>query len=165
MEENDEIEAKAILLGDSGVGKTSLINVTIGKEFNPIEDASSTVSFTQKIFKIDKIKYVINLWDTAGQEQFKSLSKLFFKGSDIAILVYDVTTKQSFKNLDYWVNELKENENSDSKCILGIVGNKCDLVQKEDINDDEAINYAKSLGIKHKIVSAKTDPYSFIKFS
>ena len=79
-------------------------------------------------------------------------------------MVYDVTTKQSFKNLDYWVNELKENENSDSKCILGIVGNKCDLVQKEDINDDEAINYAKSLAIKHKIVSAKTDPYSFINF-
>ena len=162
--DNEEIEAKAILLGDTGVGKTCLIKVTIGEEFNENEMSTSAVSFTQKYYNIDEIKYAVNLWDTAGQEKFRSLSKLFFKGSDIAILVYDITNQESFKNLEYWVNALKENKNSDSKCIIGIVGNKSDKIKEQKVDENEAINYAKSLGIKHRLVSAKIDPYSFINF-
>ena len=161
--ENEEIEAKAILLGDTGVGKTSLINVTTGKFFNENQLSTSSASLTQKTYNIDSIKYVINLWDTVGQEKFKSISKLFFKGSDIAILVYDTTNLETFKSLDFWVNALKEN-NSNSNCILGIVGNKCDKIDEQEVNEKEAENYAKSLGVKHKLVSAKADRYSFINF-
>ena len=162
--DNEEIEAKAILLGDTGVGKTCLIKVTIGEEFNENEMSTSAVSFTQKYYNIDEIKYAVNLWDTAGQEKFRSLSKLFFKGSDIAILVYDITNQESFNNLDYWVDVLNENKNSDSKCIFGIVGNKSDMVKEQEVDENEVTNYANTLGVKHKLVSAKVDPDSFIDF-
>ena len=169
MEENkkneyNQIEAKVILLGEAGVGKTSLIKATIGEEFDPNEISTSTASIIKKEFQIDKIKYIINLWDTAGQEKYKSLTKLFFKGSDIAILVYDITSQESFKNLDYWVDVLNENKNSDSKCIFGIVGNKSDMVKEQEVDENEVTNYANTLGVKHKLVSAKVDPDSFIDF-
>ena len=109
------------------------------------------------------MKYVINLWDTAGQEKFKSLSKLFFKGSYIAILVYDITNKESFKSLDFWVNAIKEN-NSNFNCLLGIVGNKCDMINKEEVDEEEVEKYSKSIEVKYKIVSAKENPQSFINF-
>ena len=161
---NDEIEAKAILLGDTGVGKTSLIKVTIGEKVEENEISTLTPSYIQKYYNIDKIKYAINLWDTAGQEKYRSLSKLFFKGTDIAIIVYDITNKNSFTNLNNWIDAFKENNNSDSKCIFGIVGNKSDMIKQQKIDENEAENYAKSLGIKHRLVSAKIDPYSFINF-
>ena len=161
-EEEDTISIKAILIGDVFVGKTSLINVSIGLDFNPTEKATISSTYVEKKITIDSQKYCINLWDTAGQETLKSLTKLFFKGSQIVIFVYDITDKKSFVGLKQWVEEVEKI--IENKYVCGIVGNKKDLYSKEQVNEDEAIEYAKSKGMKFKLVSAKDNPKLFNDF-
>ena len=162
------VEAKVILLGNSGVGKTSLINVATNKEFNDNELVSTFSSYILKDVKIKSINYSLNLWDTAGQEQYRSISNIFFKGSDIAIFVYDITNKQSFNDLNYWINQLENTTNTENKCVYGILGNKMDLYKdenfKEKVNEKDAREFAKSKGIKFATVSAKKDPTNFEEF-
>jgi len=160
--DNNCLEAKAILIGEAGVGKTNLINVSVGKKFENISKTTSSSNYVRKNYEIDGIKYIVNLWDTAGQERLKSMTKLFFKGSDIVIYVYDITSEQSFISLKNWIDEtsnLLEN-----KYVAGIVGNKNDLFLEEKVKENDARNYAESKGMKFKLVSAKTDPKSFISF-
>ena len=156
------IEVKAILIGEVSVGKTSLINVSVGMQFNPSERTTITSTFVQKKIIIDSQKYCINLWDTAGQERLKALTKLFFKGSQIVIFVYDITQKKSFIGLQKWVEEVESI--IDNKYICGIVGNKQDLYTLEEVDEEEVKEYAKSKGMKFKKVSAKDDPISFNEF-
>ena len=164
--ENDDdenyIPVKAILIGDVFVGKTSLINVSIGMQFNPKEKATVSSTFVQKKMTIDSKEYRINLWDTAGQERLKSLAKLFFKGSQVVIFVYDITDKNSFIGLKKWVEEV---ENIlENKYVCGIVGNKQDLYSQEQVKEDEVMEYAESKGMKFKLVSAKDNPKGFNDF-
>jgi small GTP-binding protein len=161
-DDNDRYIGKAILLGESGVGKTSLINITGGGKFNENEVSSISSNFIKKYFDIDSKKYLINIWDTAGQEKYKHLAKLFFHGSDIVILVYDISSKETFKGLEYWYKETKEHINN--KTIYGIVGNKKDLYLKEEVTEGEGRKYAESKGAKFALVSAKDDPKSFTDF-
>ena len=161
-EDKDRFIGKAILLGESGVGKTSLINITGGGKFNENEAPSISSNFIKKYIEIDSKKYLINIWDTAGQEKYKHLAKLFFHGSDIVILVYDITSKESFNNIEYWFKETKEHINN--KFIYGIVGNKKDLYLKEEVTEKEGREYAESKGVKFALVSAKEDPKSFNDF-
>ena len=161
-DDNDRYIGKAILLGESGVGKTSLINITGGGKFNENEVSSISSNFIKKYIEIDSKKYLINIWDTAGQEKYKHLAKLFFHGSDIVILVYDISSKESFKGLEYWYKETKEHINN--KTIYGIVGNKKDLYLKEEVTEGEGRKYAESKGAKFALVSAKDDPKSFTDF-
>ena len=164
QEENSDdcIEVKVILLGESGVGKTSLINAVDGKDFSDKMLATFSTTFIKKIYKIGSNKYQINLWDTAGQEKYRQLTKLFYKGSDIIIFVYDITSKISFDNLDEWISEVKNIV--DNKYVCGLVGNKNDLYFEEKVNEEEAQNLAKNNNIKFQLVSAKTDPKSFEDF-
>ena len=94
---------KIILLGESKVGKTSLINSFLNKQF--LEHTLSTIeySFAYKIINIDQNNYEIHLWDTAGQERFRSLNKIYIKGAQIVIFVYDIADKRSFAELPFWV--------------------------------------------------------------
>jgi len=158
----EKIELKAILVGNSGVGKTNLINRCVGLKFD--HDISSTTSgtFVQKPFKIDDKNYVINLWDTAGQERYKSLTKIFLKSSDIVIFVYDITDIQSFKSLEEWISICKEMINNEYVC--GIVGNKMDLFTKEQVKEDEARKYADQKGMQFQLCSAKDTPQNFEMF-
>ena len=160
--DKDRYIGKAILLGESGVGKTSLINIAGGGKFNPSEVPSITSNFIKKYIEIDSKKYLINIWDTAGQEKYKQLAKLFFHGSDIVILVYDISSKETFNSLDFWYKETKENINN--KFIYGIVGNKKDLYLKEEVPEKEGKKYAESKGAKFALLSAKDDPKSFNDF-
>ena len=161
-EEENSIEVKAILLGDVFVGKTSLINVSVGMDFNPSERATISSTFVQKIITLNSQEYCINLWDTAGQEKLKALTKLFFKGSHIVIFVYDITDKKSFLGLQKWVVEV---ENIlENKYVCGIVGNKQDLYSQEEVKEEEAKEFADSKGMKLKLVSAKDNPKGFNDF-
>ena len=105
-------EYKIVLLGETGVGKTCIINRFTKEDFEDAKFPTQGASFNSKIIQLDEsndsyIKLVI--WDTAGQEKYRSLSKLFYKDANAAILVYDITNKKSFNEIkDYWYNQIKE---------------------------------------------------------
>ena len=162
MFQDDYIEIKAILVGCSGVGKTNLINVCLGHKFNEGSDTTNCCSLSQKNVEIDNIKYLINLWDTMGQETYKGISKLFFRGSQIVIFVYDITSENSFKDLEDWIN--MANEIITDGYVSGIVGNKNDLFLQAEVAEEDAKQFAKSKNMKFKLVSAKEDPKSFNDF-
>ena len=159
--DEEELEYKAILLGNSGVGKTNLINTSNGEEFNSNQPSTVATSYVKKTLKINGQKFVVNLWDTCGQEKYSSLSKIFLRGSKIVILVYDITDKGSFEKLDHWIQMAKDTE---INCIYGIVGNKCDLFLEEQVSEEEARNYAESKGYKFRLVSAKSEPNGLNEF-
>ena len=96
MSNNEINEIKIILIGNSGVGKTNLINTSIGLNFNHVENTTASSSFVAKEFIINDEKYTANLWDTAGQEAYRGITQLFFRGSEIVILVYDICSPTSF---------------------------------------------------------------------
>ena len=165
MSEKDDngSENKVIFLGEAGVGKTSLLKVSIGETFNEVYSSSISLSFNPKEILYNNKKYIFNLWDTIGQEKYKSLTKIFYKKSKLVIFVYDITSKKSFENLNYWIQSVNE-ELSNEKYIKAIVGNKSDLYLKEEVNEAEGKQYANENNAKFKLCSAKTDPLSFTKF-
>jgi small GTP-binding protein len=163
MEEIDNIiEVKAILIGGHYVGKTSLINVTIGIQFDSDIKPTITSSYVEKKFEIKQKKYLVKLWDTAGMEKFRTLNKLFYKDSQIVIIVYDITRKESFEELNFWANEIKKELGED--LILGVAGNKIDLVDLEQVDESIARDYANNINANFKLVSAKENPRIFISF-
>ena len=143
---------KIVLLGESGVGKTNLINVSMGKEFEENSNSSLSSSFVTSTYKDKKIQ--LDLWDTAGQEQYRSLGKHFYKDSFIVILVYNITVKESFDNLkNIWLEDVV-NYGEEYK-VLAIVGNKCDLYEQEAVSEPEARKFAEDNNALFMIVSAK----------
>ena len=159
MSEEEEDTIKLILLGNSGVGKTSLIKSISGINPNKTEEATLSAYYLQKPFKIEDKEYLIDLWDTAGQEAYLGVTKLFFKGSQIIIFVYDITVKNSFNSLTEWIKNVKEIVNNDYVC--GIIGNKSDLFLKSQVSNEEAKKLAETEGYKFKLASAVNDPKSF----
>ena len=155
-------EFKVVLLGETGTGKTSLINVTIGGVFD--EKISSTLasSYVIKKFKINNKEYIVDLWDTNGQEKYRSLTQLFIKNSKIVVFVYSTDNRDSFENLKFWVGYV--NQILGKNTILGLVGNKSDLYMKEKVKEIEGQNYAKTIDAKFRLVSAKVDPKGFEDF-
>ena len=156
-------EIKVILVGEPGTGKTSLINVSTGGKFSENMDSTVESTFVTKKIVKDNIEYSLNLWDTAGQEKYHSVTKLFLKNSEIVIFVYAINEKHTFEGMkSYWVTTIKESIGNDP--ILGIVGNKNDLFIQEEIKEEEANDFANTIDAKFKLVSAKTDPLGFINF-
>ena len=157
-----EDEIKVILIGESATGKTSLINTSIGLQFKEHLDSTATNSFVPKKITIGNKEYTVNLWDTIGQEKFRSLTKIFLKKADIVIYVYDITNRNSFEDLEEWINICKETV--DNEFIGGVVGNKSDLYLSEEVKEDEGKKFADSKNFHFRLVSAKETPSSFIKF-
>ena len=163
MEEEDNIiEVKAILIGGHFVGKTSLINVTIGIQFDSDLKPTITSSYVEKKFIINQKEYLVKLWDTAGMEKFRTLNKLFYKDSQIVIFVYDITRKESFEELNFWTNEIRKELGEN--LVLGMAGNKIDLVDSEQVDESMARDYAQNINANFKLVSAKENPRIFISF-
>ncbi len=145
---------KIVLIGESGVGKTSIISRYINNTFDLQVLTSSSAQFISKIIYLtDEISLKFDIWDTAGQEKFRSLAKIFYKDAKVIILVYDITNKASFDNLkNYWFNEIEENSISD--VILAIVGNKDDLYEMEQVSIEEGKKFAKEKNAIFKRTSA-----------
>ncbi len=153
---------KLILVGDSGTGKTNLISVASGLEFNSGVLTTTSCSYIQKIIKRNKKEYKINLWDTIGQEKYRALTKIFVKDSNIVIFVYDITKRESFESLKYWkkiVDDILGKE-----IISAVVGNKIDLYLEEEVKENEGQEYSNSIGAKFKLTSAKNNPKEFGQF-
>ena len=161
MSNNLDNEIKVILVGESGTGKTSLINATMGLKFQEHLETTSTNNFSSKTITINNTDYTLNLWDTIGQEKFRSLTKIFIKDSRIALLVYDITNEKSFKELDYWYKIIHDILGDET--IIGVCGNKQDLIMKEKVKEEDAKKYAENKGLPFRLTSAK-NPLSFNKF-
>ena len=149
---------KVVLLGDSGVGKTCIISRYISGAFDQNSPSTNGASYASKIINFEQLNKQISLdiWDTAGQEKYKSLTKFFYKDAAVAILVYDVTQKESFENMKgYWFQQLQEFGSKD--LILGVAGNKCDMYEKEEVNENDAKQFAESIGAFFQITSAKNN--------
>ena len=163
-EENDDeiTEIKAILLGETGVGKTNLANAAVDLRFDQNAKSTSNALYVQKKMIIFGKNYQLRLWDTAGQEKYRALTKLFYKDSKVVIFVYDITNKKSFTELNFWINEIKESLGDEP--VLGILGNKNDLEEMKEGDDNMAQKFAEEKGIKFKVISTKDDPKSFKMF-
>ena len=137
------IPCKVIIVGNSGVGKTSIIGRYLNK-FNENEKSTIGASFSNKISIIDKYKISFDIWDTAGQERYRSVSTIFYKEAYVCIFVYDITEPKSFEDIqNYWYNTVMEN--STSNLILGIAGNKNDLYEKEKVKEKEVQKFCKEI--------------------
>ena len=152
-EESDVLEIKMILLGETAVGKTSIISRYVEDNFSDNVMSSTSMTYVQKKLVINKQKIQLNIWDTIGQEKFRSLSKLFFKDTKIVVLVYSITSLASFEGLDYWMNLYKETIGDEA--ILGVIGNKSDLFLEQEVDENKAIEFAEKNGGFFELISAK----------
>ena len=151
---------KIILLGESGVGKTNLIRVATGEEFEQNSMSSSSGSYKEGYYiSSTKKKYIYHLWDTAGQEAYRSLNKIFIKNAKVVIFVYAIDNEPSFKELSYWIELAKAELGNDF--VMGIVGNKIDLYEEQQVKEEVAIEFAQKQNIKYKATSALTEPLGF----
>ena len=149
---------KVVLLGDSGVGKTCIISRYISGAFDQNSPTTNGASYASKILEFPKLnkKISVDIWDTAGQEKYKSLTKFFYKDAAVAILVYDITSKETFENMKkFWYEQLQEF--GSKKIILGIAGNKCDMYEREEVSENDAKEFAESKGAFFEITSAKNN--------
>ena len=131
---------KILIIGDSNVGKTSILLQYTSNFFQETHIATIGVEFKLKEIMLDNIEYKLNIWDTAGQERFKAITKSFFKAADGIVFVYDVTNKPSFVNIKNWIKDAESKAN-DFKII--IVGNKIDLNDSREVSFEEGKNLAK----------------------
>ena len=155
MSENN-ITCKVVLVGDSGVGKTCIIQRYVNDQYNENSESTITSSYTYK--KIDYKEYKksisFDIWDTAGQELYRSLAKNFYLNASIGILVYDIRRRDSFESLkEYWYEQLKVS--GEDNMVLGLAGNKCDLFSKEEVKEEEGRKFAKEIGAVFYLTSSK----------
>ena len=161
-DEDNENGNKVIFLGESNVGKTNLMRISVGKPFDFHSMSTWSVSYLPKNFIYNNRSYTFNLWDTIGQEVYRSLTKIFFKNAIIVLLIYDITSRKTFEELEYWYQQVK-NE-LDNEFLLAIVGNKKDLFIDMKVTEEEGKKYADEKGAKFKLSSAKDDPMDFTQF-
>ena len=135
--ESYDLLFKLILIGDSCVGKSNILSKYLKNEFDPNSRATVGVEFGTKNILINNKKIKIQIWDTAGQERYRSITSAYYKGAKGALIVYDITRKATFNNIDKWISDLKLNGDKDI-CII-ILGNKSDLNDKREISTEEGI--------------------------
>ena len=172
MEKNNEAEKeeiakgiiKIILLGESGVGKSALISAYNGDPFSENSLSNSQSSFIFKKLTINNNNYGIQVWDTAGQEKYRSVNKIFIKDSNIVIFVYDITNRKSFLELKFWTNYIKELLGKN--ITIGIAANKIDLfdTEKENVSKEEGQKLAEEQKAIFKQTPAKKDREGFENF-
>ena len=134
-DEEYSMNFKMSLIGDSGVGKTNILNRYINNTFSETTKSTVGVELGTKVEEYNNTKIKVQIWDTAGQERYKSITKTYYKGAKGAFIVYDITKKDSFKNIDKWIQDLREFGEDDA--VILIVGNKCDLEENREVTTEE----------------------------
>ena len=146
---------KIIFLGDSGLGaKTCLINRLVSNIYDDLTPSTNGASFATKFIKIKNGKeFLIDIWDTAGQEKYRGLNKHFLTNTNCVILGYDCTRRESFENIkNFWLQYVNENAKVD---LIYLIANKIDCIDDESVSEDEAKNYAKEKNMRFFPVSCK----------
>ena len=142
--EEYEMMVKVILIGDSGVGKTNIMSKFLKNQFMEESKATIGVEFGSKLFNHEGHKIKAQIWDTAGQEKYKAITGAYYKGSKGALVVYDITQKKTFENIEKWINDLKAA--GDPKITIILIGNKNDLDDKRQVSKDQGEEKARSFG-------------------
>ena len=154
-EEDYDYIFKVLLLGNSDVGKSSLLLRFVDSVWNDSFVPTIGVDFKVKTVEIGEKKVKMQIWDTAGQERFRNVVSTYFRGSNGILLIYDITNKDSFKNLESWLIEI---EKSASENVLKIlIGNKSDLEDEREISKEEGQAFANRNGMQFIETSAKLD--------
>ena len=154
-EENYDYIFKVLLLGNSDVGKSSLLLRFVDKTWTDSFVPTIGVDFKVKTMEIGDKTVKMQIWDTAGQERFRNVVASYFRGSNGILLIYDVTNRDSFKNLDNWL-EVIENNASDNVLKI-LIGNKVDLVDDREIKKEEGQQFANRYNMQFIETSAKLD--------
>lgn len=150
-----DLSFKIIIIGDSGVGKSSLTLRATKNQFQDYYNATVGFEFFSQNLKMDDTIIKLQMWDTCGQEIYRSLISSFYKNSSLAMIMYSIDDEESFRHLDFWIKEIKNNSNPNIKIIL--IGNKVDLEDKRTVSKEEAEKFAKENGIEEVYESsAKT---------
>jgi len=150
------VETKVVILGHTGVGKTSMVNQYVRGQFSGNTTATIGAAFMKKEVHINNYTITLQIWDTAGQERFRSMAPLYYRGAHAAILVFDVTVPETLDKVSGWVEELQGHANDDSVIVLA--ANKCDLRTNPEtcVSPEKAAAYAKTIGATVFETSAKT---------
>ena len=143
---------KIVILGDSGIGKSSFITRYVHHKYYEYQEPTIGASYFSKRINYNNINLKLNIWDTAGQERYKSLAPMYYRNSNIVIIAYDITNKDSFKNAQKWVDEIKLNVTDP---IIYLIGTKFDIEYNRDIEWDVIKNYADKNKLKVFETSAK----------
>ena len=146
---------KILTLGATQVGKTSIVLRYSEDKFNYNKIATIGIDFKIKIIKKGNERIKVSIYDTAGQERFQNIVKHYYKGANGVLLIYDITKRDTFKNLDFWIKDLEDNSDIDNLFIY-LIGNKNDLQEKRQVTYEEANSFAKSKNIPYIEISAKT---------
>ncbi|GMI81248.1 ARABIDOPSIS RAB HOMOLOG F2A, RAB homolog 1, RAB HOMOLOG F2A [Hibiscus trionum] len=151
---NKNIQAKLVLLGDMGTGKTSLVLRFVKGQFSDYQESTIGAAFFTQVLSLNEATIKFDIWDTAGQERYHSLAPMYYRGAAAAIVVYDITSSESFERAKKWVQELQRRGNLN--LITFLVANKVDLEDKREVGNEEGELYAKENGMSFLETSAKT---------
>jgi len=144
---------KLLLIGDSGVGKSCLLLRFADKTYTDSYISTIGVDFKIRTIELEGKTIKLQIWDTAGQERFRTITSSYYRGAHGIIVVYDVTDKETFDHVKQWLNEIERYASAEVQKLL--VGNKCDLVSKKDVQFEVAKAYAEKLEIPFLETSAK----------
>ena len=154
VEKNYNYLLKYIIIGDSSVGKSNLLLRYTNGQFREEYQLTIGVEFGSSNETVDNNIYRIQIWDTAGQENYRAITRSYYKNTACALLVYEIDSRDSFKRIPFWMNDCK---NSAPKSILMVlVGNKCDLENKREVTEEEGRDFAEKNGMLFFETSAKT---------
>lgn len=145
---------KYIIIGDTGVGKSCLLLQFTDKRFQPVHDLTIGVEFGARLVTIDQQQIKLQIWDTAGQESFRSITRSYYRDAAGALLVYDITRRESFNHLSRWLEEARQNGNPNMTIML--IGNKSDLEHRRAVSTKEGEVFAQEHGLIFLETSAKS---------
>ncbi|CAH0390443.1 unnamed protein product [Bemisia tabaci] len=145
---------KLVLLGESAVGKSSLVLRFVKGQFHEYQESTIGAAFLTQTVCLEDMTVKFEIWDTAGQERYHSLAPMYYRGAQAAIVVYDITNQDTFNRAKTWVKELQRQ--ASPNIVIALVGNKADLVSKRSVECQEAQSYAEEHGLLFNETSAKT---------
>ncbi|CAB07356.1 Ras-related protein Rab-2A [Caenorhabditis elegans] len=148
---------KYVIIGDGGVGKSNLLLRFTDELFDPIHTTTLGVEFGYKDLQIDKYKVRLRVWDTCGQENFRSIIRAYYRNALGALLVYDITCRKSFVHLEQWLSDLRQHGHPEM--VIMLIGNKSDLKAVRDVTTEEGEAFAKKNGLTFMETSAKANKH------
>lgn len=152
--QNKIVSYKIVVLGQTSVGKSSIVNRFIHNRFDEFQESTIGAAFFSKTIQNNGSSIKFDIWDTAGQERYRSLAPMYYRGARYAIVVMDITETDSLVSAKYWIEELQTN--SAHRCNVMLVGNKLDRESDRKISTEKAIEFARGYDIDYLEVSAKT---------